>query len=221
MDVCGAILLAPARLERPGAQQARATNYLRTMAPSKQSLPKHPVVGVAAVDAHIAAMPEPHRTTLTALRSTLRTLLPHAEEKLSYRMPCFAVEGIAVAGYEAFKQHCSYFPHSGSVLAQVKGIPDGYVTTPGTLQFPVDRPLPVALVKRLVKARLDNISDVRDGKRYEFFADGRVKAVGPMKGGQLHGKWKWFRQDGTLLRTGQFAAGEPTGVWETLGSRRE
>ena len=185
------------------------------MAPSKQSRPKHPVDGVAAVDAHIAAMPEPQRTTLTALRSTLRTLLPHAEEKLSYRMPCFAVEGIAVAGYEAFKQHCSYFPHSGSVLAQVKGIPDGYVTTPGTLQFPVDRPLPVALVKRLVKARLDNISDVRDGKRYEFFADGRVKAVGPMKGGQLHGKWKWFRQDGTLLRTGQFAVGEPTGVWET------
>jgi uncharacterized protein YdhG (YjbR/CyaY superfamily) len=185
------------------------------MATSNQPSPKRSLGGPGAVDAHLAAMPEPQRTTLTAVRATLRAVLPHAEEKMSYAMPCFAVEGIAVAGYEAFKQHCSYFPHSGSVLGSVTGIPDGYVTTPGTLQFPVDRPLSAALVKRLVKARLDNISDVSDGKRYEFFADGRVKAVGPMKGGLLHGKWKWFRQDGTLMRTGQFVGGEPTGVWET------
>jgi uncharacterized protein YdhG (YjbR/CyaY superfamily) len=185
------------------------------MATTRKTSPTQPGDGVAAVDAHIAAMPEPQRTTLTALRATLRTVLPHGDEKLSYRMPCFVVKGIAVAGYESFRNHCSYFPHSGSVLAHVKGIPAGYVTTPGTLQFPVDTPLSTALVKRLVKARLDNISDVQNGKRFEFFADGSVKAEGAMKDGLLHGKWAWYRQDGSLLRTGQFKAGEPTGVWET------
>jgi uncharacterized protein YdhG (YjbR/CyaY superfamily) len=170
----------------------------------------------AAVDARIAAMPEPQRTTLVALRATLRKVLPHADECLKYGMPSFVVHGKAVAGYDAFKQHCSYFPHSGSVLAHVSGIPDGYVTSPGTLQFPVDKPLTTALVKRLVKVRLEQISDVSNGRRLEFFPDGALKAEGMMKNGQLHGQWKWYRQDGSLMRAGQFKAGAQAGLWETF-----
>lgn len=106
------------------------------------------------VEAHLARIPEPQQSTLRALRATLREILPDAQETISYRMPAFVVDGKAVAGYDAFKHHCSYFPHSGNVLGQVSGIPDGWVTSPGTMQFPIDKPPSKALVKRLVKARL-------------------------------------------------------------------
>lgn len=114
------------------------------------------------IDAHLAALPQPQRDTLTALRDTLRELLPDAEECLSYGMPCFKIGGKAVAGFDAFKAHCSYFPHSGSVVGRVTGIP-AWCSAPskGTLQFPVDRPLPKALVKRLVQARQAEIAEKR------------------------------------------------------------
>jgi len=111
------------------------------------------------VSAHLAALPQPQRDTLTALRVTLREVLPEAEECLSYSMPCFTVGGVAVAGFDGFKKHCSYFPHSGNVVQTVSGIPAWCtVASKGTLQFPVDRPLPKALVRKLVRARLDEIA---------------------------------------------------------------
>jgi uncharacterized protein YdhG (YjbR/CyaY superfamily) len=111
------------------------------------------------IGAHLATVPQPQRDTLTALRATLRDLLPDAEECISYNMPCFKVDGMAVAGFDGFNRHCSYFPHSGNVLGQVTGIPDWCtVASTGTLQFPVDRPLTKTLVRKLVRARLDEIA---------------------------------------------------------------
>jgi uncharacterized protein YdhG (YjbR/CyaY superfamily) len=111
------------------------------------------------IDAHLAKLPRHQRDTLTALRETLRELLPDAEECISYNMPCFKVGGVAVAGFDGFKNHCSYFPHSGNVVQQVSGIPAWCtVASKGTLQFPVDRPLPKALVRKLVQARLAEIT---------------------------------------------------------------
>ena len=101
-----------------------------------------------------------------ALQATLRDLLPDAQECISYNMPCFKVDGVAVAGFDGFKRHCSYFPHSGNIVAQVSEIPDWCtVASPGTLQFPVDRPLPKALVRRLLRARLDEIAAKQASKR--------------------------------------------------------
>lgn len=68
------------------------------------------------VDTYLAGAPEPQRTTLETLRTTLRSILPAAEEGLSYGVPAFKVSGRPVAGFAYFKRHCSYFPHSGSVL---------------------------------------------------------------------------------------------------------
>lgn len=171
--------------------------------------------GVDDVDAHLSKAPEPQRSTLTALRATLRKVLPHADEMLKYGMPCFVVHGFGVAGYDAFKQHCSYFPMSGSVLSTIAEFPVGVAVSKGTLQFPVDRPLPLALVRKLVAVRLAEIGDVSDGKRHDFYPDGTLKAVGGMKDGRPHGAWKWFRQDGSLMRSGRFRAGEQIGTWET------
>lgn len=171
--------------------------------------------GARLIDDHLAALGSPQRETLSALRKTLRSILPHADEAIKYGMPCFVIRGKGVAGYEGFKGHCSYFPMSGSVLEQVPGIPTGWATTKGTMQFPIDKPPAVALVRRLVKARLAEISDVRDGLRLDFFADGSIKAEGSMRSGELHGAWRWYRRDGSVMRSGRFRDGDQIGLWET------
>ena len=109
------------------------------------------------VDEYLDAAPEPHRSTLVELRETLQALLPDATETISYNMPAFKVAGKAVAGYAHFKRHCSYFPHSGSVLDQVGDQLDGYDWDGGTLRFPIDEPLPEPLVRRLVEVRLNQL----------------------------------------------------------------
>jgi uncharacterized protein YdhG (YjbR/CyaY superfamily) len=109
---------------------------------------------IASVDAYLSQVPEPQRSTLMQLRTTLRRLLPDADETLSYGVPAFEVDGKPVAGYAAFEKHCSYFPHSGSVLNQLEHELAGYRWSKGTLQFPTNTPLPEGLVRHLVEVRL-------------------------------------------------------------------
>jgi uncharacterized protein YdhG (YjbR/CyaY superfamily) len=80
--------------------------------------------------------------------------LPEADQGLSYGMPAFKVQGKTVAGFAAFKNHLSYLPHSGSVLSQLGDEIAGYGTSKGALRFEIDRPLPQALVRRLVRTRM-------------------------------------------------------------------
>lgn len=85
----------------------------------------------------------------------LAAMLPDAEEGISYRVPVFKVGGKAVAGYAYAKHHCSYFPHSGSVIDRVEPeLLEGYDWSKGTLRFPVDQTPDEALVRRLVEIRL-------------------------------------------------------------------
>lgn len=168
------------------------------------------------IDEHLARFSGPQRETLEALRDGLRRVLPEAEECIRYRMPCFAVQGKAVAGFDGFREHCSYFPHSGSVIGAVGPLPTWATGDGGTLRFPIGRRLPVKLLRALVRARLDEISAVTAGRRFVCFDDGRVKAEGSMKAGALHGEWRWYRRDGSLMRTGRFRQGEQVGAWTTV-----
>lgn len=174
--------------------------------------------GGSLVDAHLKALPEPQRSTLGVVRGHLLAQLPYGEECIKYRMPAITVQGKGAAAYDGFANHCSYFPMSGTVLEKVAGIPAWATVAKGTLQFPIDRPLSAALVRRLVKVRLAEISDVRNGKRFDFFEDGSVKAEGTMREGELHGAWRWYRRDGSLKRTGRFNNGEQIGTWETYAA---
>ncbi len=72
-------------------------------------------------------------------------------------MPAFRLQGNVIAGFAAFKNHLSYLPHSGSVLSELSDDLAGYVTTAGSLHFPVDKPLPKALVEKLIAIRLRQV----------------------------------------------------------------
>src|SRR5579859_8207977 len=105
------------------------------------------------VEGYFARVPEPARNTLTKLRATIRTVLPRdATETISYKMPAFARDGVIV-WYAAFANHVSLFPRP-SVLARFKDELAEFKTSKGTVQFPLDKPLPTALIKRIVKARV-------------------------------------------------------------------
>jgi uncharacterized protein YdhG (YjbR/CyaY superfamily) len=102
----------------------------------------------------MSGLDEPKRTTLQQLRQTILAIVPDAEECISYGMPAFRLEGQVIAGFAAFKNHLSYLPHSGSVLGELRDDLAAYEGTPGSLHFPIDQPLPKALVKKLITVRL-------------------------------------------------------------------
>ena len=111
-------------------------------------------MGHEEIDTYVAALDEPKRSTLEALRRTILDVIPDAEQGISYGTPAFKVQGKAVAGFAAFKGHLSYLPHSGSVLAALGDEVGGYETSKGSLKFAIDQPLPNALVEKLIRARM-------------------------------------------------------------------
>lgn len=106
------------------------------------------------VDDYLARVPEPGRATLGKIRARIRAAVPPgAIEAISYGMPAFKYKGSLVA-YAAFTNHCSLFPMSAAVIGEMKEELSAYTTSKGTIQFPLDKPLPAALVKKVVKARI-------------------------------------------------------------------
>ena len=106
------------------------------------------------IDQYLGTLDEPKRATLAQLRDTIAAIVPDAEQCISYGMPAFKLRGKTIAGFAAFKSHLSYLPHSGSVIAQLTKETEGYTKTKGSLHFPVDKPLPKKLVKKLLDARM-------------------------------------------------------------------
>ncbi len=106
------------------------------------------------VDEYLACVPEPARSTLSKVRAAIRSAAPReATEAISYGIPTFKYKGSLVA-FGSFSNHCSLFPMSLAVMAAFKNELKGFYTSKGTIRFPIDKPLPAALVKKLVKARL-------------------------------------------------------------------
>ena len=105
------------------------------------------------VDEYIVRAPEPARSALNKIRATIRSVVPRdAAEIISYRIPAFK-HGKVLVWYAAFSNHCSLFP-TASVIEIFKDELKGFSTSKGTIHFPLDKPVPVALIKKLVKARI-------------------------------------------------------------------
>lgn len=122
----------------------------RSSAAKRQGAPK-------SVDQYLAGVPEPARSTLEKIRAAIRSAVPpEATEAISYGMPAFKYKGTLV-WFAAFSDHCSLFP-TASVIEEFKHELKGLSTSKGTIQFPTDKPLPNALVKKLVMARVAQAS---------------------------------------------------------------
>jgi uncharacterized protein YdhG (YjbR/CyaY superfamily) len=116
------------------------------------------------IDEYLANLSADKRAALEKLRKTIKAAAPKAEECISYQVPAFRQNGMLVA-FGATANHCAFFLMSGSTLAAHKEELKGYDTSKGTIRFQADKPLPVALVRKLVKARLEENESRRRGSR--------------------------------------------------------
>lgn len=106
-----------------------------------------------SVKEYLAGVPEPARGTLKKVRAAIRGAAPKGTtEVISYGIPAFRHRGVLV-WYAAFAKHCSFFP-TAAVMEKFKKELKGFAKSKGTIQFPIDKPLPAALVKKIVKARV-------------------------------------------------------------------
>ena len=109
--------------------------------------------GPKSVDEYFAGLPEPAHSALKKIREAIRSVVPEeAEETISYKIPAFKHKKILV-WYAAFSDHCSLFP-TNAVIEAFKNELKGYSTSKGTIHFPIDKPVPIALIKNLVEARV-------------------------------------------------------------------
>ena len=108
-----------------------------------------------SVEDYLAALPEESRAALEKLRKTIKAAAPEATETISYQMPAFKDHGRLLVSYAAFKDHCSLFPMSMKVIEAHREELKPYFAGKGTIRFHADKPLPAALVKKLVKARIE------------------------------------------------------------------
>jgi uncharacterized protein YdhG (YjbR/CyaY superfamily) len=115
------------------------------------------VAGPSSVEDYLSQVPEEARATLEKLRKTIKAAAPNTTETISYQMPTFKYQGRALVGIAAFKNHCSIFPYSTKVIDAHREELQPYETSKGTIRFPADKPLPAALVKKLVKERIEEI----------------------------------------------------------------
>jgi uncharacterized protein YdhG (YjbR/CyaY superfamily) len=106
-----------------------------------------------SVDEYFAAVPEPARSALAKIREAIRSTVPtEATETISYAIPAFKHKKVLV-WYAAFADHCSLFPTAAVIEAFKKEL-KGYSMSKGTIHFPTDKPVPTALIKKLVKERV-------------------------------------------------------------------
>lgn len=117
------------------------------MIANKAGVPKN-------VDDYLARVPDEPRATLEKLRKTIKSTAPKAIEVISYGVPTFKLDGRMLVSYAAFKNHCSFFPGAAPIKAHETDL-KSYETSKGTIRFLCGKPLPAALVKKLVKARIE------------------------------------------------------------------
>jgi uncharacterized protein YdhG (YjbR/CyaY superfamily) len=112
------------------------------------------VTATTPIDDYLAELPDDQRAALERLRGLIRQVVPDATEMISYQIPTFKQGGVAVVAFAAFRRHCSFFPMGAGVLAAHRDELAAFECSKGTIRFTPDHPMPAALVKKLVRARV-------------------------------------------------------------------
>jgi uncharacterized protein YdhG (YjbR/CyaY superfamily) len=108
--------------------------------------------GYSTIDEYIATFPKDIQAILGAIRQAIRESAPNAEETISYQMPAFRLNGTLVY-FAAFKNHIGFYPTSSGITAFKKELSQ-YEVSKGTIRFPLIKPIPLDLVKKIVKYRV-------------------------------------------------------------------
>ncbi len=103
------------------------------------------------IDEYLAELPRDQRLALQRLRAQIRAILPDAEECISYQIPAFRYNGRVIVWFGAGAHHCAFYP--GGVVQDYKDELEGFEISKGTIRFQPDKPIPPAVVRKLVKAR--------------------------------------------------------------------
>ncbi len=106
-----------------------------------------------SVDEYISAFPKETQKLLKQMRATIQEVAPKAEEVISYSMPGYKLNGMLV-WFAGFKNHIGFYPKGSSAIEAFKKELTGYKTSKGAVQFPMDEPLPITLIKKMVKFRI-------------------------------------------------------------------
>jgi uncharacterized protein YdhG (YjbR/CyaY superfamily) len=109
----------------------------------------------STIDEYLGTVPDDRRRALEDLRTQIRSIAPGAQECISYRIPAFRLNGEVIAGFCATAKGCSYVPFSGTTLKSLARELRRYDQTKGSLHFCADQPLPAELVRKLIKARIN------------------------------------------------------------------
>lgn len=109
-----------------------------------------------SIDEYIAACPEQSRAHLKTIRKTIKAAVPKVKEKISYQIACFELDGKNLIHFAGWKMHVSVYPIPAGSEAFTKQVAP-YADGKGTLKFPLDKPLPIALIEKIVKANLKRI----------------------------------------------------------------
>ena len=107
-----------------------------------------------SIDEYLAALSADKRAALEKLRKTVRAAAPRAEECISYQLPAFRLDGRMLVGFGATEKHCAFYLMSSTTVETHRAELKDYDTSKGTIRFQADKPLPAALVRKLVKARI-------------------------------------------------------------------
>lgn len=127
------------------------TNKTKQRRPARRSKAEKP----KSPDDYLASVSADKRAALERLRKNIKTAVPDAEECISYGVPAFRLNGKFLVAYAATKNHCAFYP--GAVIQRLREI-ESYDTSKGTIRFSPDKPLPAALVRKLVKLRIAKIA---------------------------------------------------------------
>lgn len=106
----------------------------------------------SSIDEYISSFPEPTQVKLTELRNLIKNLAPEAKEKISYQMPAFTLNGMLLY-FAGYAKHIGFYPGASTIFAFMDEL-TGFKTSKGTVQFPLNQPLPIDLITRMIQYRV-------------------------------------------------------------------